>query len=154
MFIKTFNIKSRGTWIPVALITIVLLLLSGNFMGCETENWLLTVNCDDCYGSVPDSANLIVHLTINAENDSVPLTFFKGDYEDGVIDWQDTATSEDLYLYSEVGQVYTVEATYKSGDQTIIAFDSDIMTIYDGATDCGSPCYIVKGGIFELQLME
>ena len=154
MFIKTFNIKSGGTWIPVALITIVLLLLSGNFMGCETENWLLTVNCDDCYGTVPDSANLIVHLTINAENDSVPLTFYKGDYEDGVIDWQDTATTEDLFLYSEVGQVYTVKATYKSGDQSIIAFDSDIMTIYDGATDCGSPCYIVKGGIFELQLME
>jgi len=154
MFIKTYNIKSGGTWIPVALITIVLLLLSGNFMGCETENWLLTVNCDDCYGTVPDSANLIVHLTINAENDSVPLTFYKGDYEDGVIDWQDTATTEDLFLYSEVGQVYTVKATYKSGDQSIIAFDSDIMTIYDGATDCGSPCYIVKGGIYELQLME
>ena len=154
MYTKRFNINSRGTWIPISLITIVLLLLSGNFMGCEPEDWVLTVSCDDCYGAIPDSANLIIHLTINSENDSVPITFYRGDYEEGVVDWQDTATTAELYLYSAVDQVYSIKATYRSGNNTIIAFDSDKMHIYDGGGECGSPCYIVKGGIFEVELIE
>ncbi len=154
MVIKTFNIKSRGALIPVYIVTALLLLLSGNFMGCEPEDWIFKVNCNDCYGYQPDSANLIVYLTINEENDSVPLTFYKGPYEDGVIDWQDTATSDELFLYSEIGTEYTVRATYKSGQKTIIAFDADKMELSDAGSECGSPCYIVKGGTFDLRLME
>jgi hypothetical protein len=115
---------------------------------------MLNINCSDCYGYKPDSANLIVNLTINAENDSVPLTFYLGDYEDGVVDWQDTATTEEFLLYSKMGSRYTVRATYRSGDRIIEAFDSDKMTLYNASEECGSPCYIVKGGIFELGLAE
>lgn len=131
-----------------------LLAASGNFIGCEPEDWIIEVNCSDCYGYEPDSANLIIRLTINERFDSVPLTFYRGSYEDGTIDWQDTATTEEFYLYSEVGVKYTVKATYASGDITIEAFDADKMHLYDAAADCGSPCYIVKGGIFDVQLME
>ncbi len=154
MSIRIFHIRSRQKVISIAIVTFLLMLLSGNFMGCETEDWVLEVNCSDCYGSKPDSANLIVYLTINGENDSVPLTFYIGDYEEGQIDWQDTATTSEFYLYSKVGQDYTVAATYKSGDQTIIAFDADNMHLYNGASECGSPCYIVKGGIFDVKLLE
>ena len=154
MFIKKLNIKARGTWIPITLVTSFFLVLSGNFMGCEPEDWISEVNCNDCYRYAPDSAKLIIYVTINAENDSVPLTFYKGSFEEGVIDWQDTATTEEFFLYSEMNRDYTVEATYSSGNQTIIAFDSDHMHLYDAVAECGSPCYIVKGGIFDVQLME
>lgn len=154
MNIKTFNIKSRGALIPVYIATLFLLLLSGNFMGCEPEDWIFEVNCNDCYDYQPDSANLIINLTINEENDSVPLTFYKGAFEDGVIDWQDTATVEEFHLYSEIDTEYTVRATYKSGQKTIVAFDADKMELSDSGAECGSPCYIVKGGIFDLRLMK
>jgi hypothetical protein len=130
------------------------ILLSGKFTACEPEDWMLQIDCGECFGYKPDSANLIVNLTINAENDSVPLTFYLGNYEDGVVDWQDTATTEEFYLYSKMNSRYTVRATYRSGNLTIEAFDSDKMTIYNANEECGAYCYIIKGGIFDLQLAE
>ena len=132
----------------------LLVVASGKFTACEPEDWVLSVDCNDCYGYAPDSADLIVKLTINAENDSVPLTFYLGSYEDGVIDWQDTATTEEFYLYSKMNSSYTVRATYRSGNRIIEAFDADDMNLYNAGEECGSPCYIVKGGIFDLQLLE
>lgn len=133
---------------------ILLILVSGKFTACEPEDWMLQIDCADCFGYKPDSANLILNLTINAENDSVPLTFYLGDYEDGVIDWQDTATTAEFYLYSKINSTYTVRATYRSGNKIIEAFDSDKMTLYNADAECGSSCYIVKGGIYDLILEE
>ena len=132
----------------------MLVLVSGKFTACEPEDWMLSVDCDDCYGYAPDSANLIIKISINAENDSVPLTFYLGNYEDGVIDWQDTATTEEFYLYSKMNSSYTVRATYQSGNQIIEAFDADEMKLYNANAECGSPYHIVKGGIFDLRLLE
>ena len=132
----------------------VLILFSGKFTACEPEDWMLEINCGDCYGFKPDSANLIVRLSINAENDSVPLTFYLGDYEDGVIDWQDTATTEEFLLFSKMNSRYTVRATYRWGDRIIEAFDSDKMTLYNANEECGGTCYIVKGGIYDLRLAD
>lgn len=144
-----------GKRLHIKLMTAVLLVLVfGKFTACEPENWSLQVDCGDCHEFKPDSANLIIYLTINAENDSVPLTFYRGDYEDGVIDWQDTATTEEFYLYSKMNSSYTVRATYRSGNRIIEAFDSDDMHIYNAGEECGSPCFIVKGGIFEVGLLE
>lgn len=136
------------------LAALLLVLVSGKFTACEPEDWMLSIDCGDCYGYAPDSANLIINLTINAENDSVPLTFYLGDFEDGVIDWQDTATTEEFYLYSKINSSYTVRATYRSGDRIIEAFDADDMELYNASAECGSPCYIVKGGIFDVSLVE
>jgi hypothetical protein len=136
------------------VVATLLVLVLGKFTACEPEDWMLSIDCADCYGYAPDSANLIINLTINTENDSVPLTFYLGNYEDGVIDWQDTATQEEFHLYSKMNSSYTVRATYRSGDRIIEAFDADEMTLKNAKEECGSPCYIVKGGIFDLSLLE
>jgi hypothetical protein len=153
MSTKKYIIKLFGSRFT-ALGMLVLLMVSGNFSACEPEDWVLTVDCGDCYDYRPDSAELIINLTINAENDSVPLTFYLGNYEEGIIDWQDTATSEKFYLYSALDKDYTVRASYNSGSQTIMAFDGDKMTLYNAAEECGSPCYIIKGGIFDVRLAK
>ena len=137
----------------MAVVTVTLLLMTGNFTGCEPEDWNLDVDCDECFGYRPDSALLIVYLTINPENTSIPLIFYKGDSGDEV-DWQDTATAEEFFLDAKIGSTYTVRAEYRSGSKTIFAFDSDHMTLTDRGEDCGDPCYIVKGGIFDLRLKE
>ena len=146
---------SSGKRLGIRLIAVtVLILFSGKFTACEPEDWMLEINCSDCYGFKPDSANLIVYLTINAENDSVPLSFYLCDYADGVIDWQDTATTDEFFLYSKMNSRYTVRASYRSGDRIIEAFDSAKMTLYNATAECGSPCYVVKGGIYDLRLAE
>ncbi|MGM0473383.1 MAG: hypothetical protein ACQERV_04515 [Bacteroidota bacterium] len=132
----------------------LLVMLWGNFLGCEPEDQIWDVDCGECYSYRPDSANLIVRVTINSTYDSVPLTFYRGSFEEGEIDWQDTATTEEFYLYSEMDREYTVRAVYRSADRTIIAFDSDEMVLQDASDECGYPCYLVKGGIFDLQLLE
>ena len=136
------------------LLVAFVVLLMGRFTACEQEDWMLEVNCADCYDYQPDSAKLIVYLSIDLENDSVPLTFYRGNYEEGVIDWQDTATTDEFYLYSKMNSSYTVRAQYRSGNKVIEAFDGDHMELYDASTECGNPCYIVKGGIFDLRLAE
>jgi hypothetical protein len=70
------------------------------------------------------------------------------------VDWVDTATTEELLLYSEVDREYTVRAEYKSGAKTILVFDADKMYLSNHGEECGSPCYIVKGGIFDVRLMD
>ena len=136
------------------LLAAFILVLSGKFTACETEDWAFEVNCGDCYGYKPDSAKLIVYVSIDTENDSVPLTFYRGNYEEGVIDWQDTATTDEFYLYSKMNSSYTVRAQYRSGTKLIEAFDADEMTLYNADEECGSPCYIVKGGILDLRLVK
>jgi hypothetical protein len=140
--------------IPLFPILAILLALSGNFLGCETEDLVIGVDCNDCFGYVPDSADLIIYVTINAENPAVPLTVYKGSLEQGEVDWRDTATTSEFYLFSALDVDYTVEASYRSGDRTILSYDGDRMRIYDAGDDCGAPCYIVKGGIFDNRLIE
>ena len=154
MCTRRYSIKPCRLRIASLLSLGLLLLIAGHFTACEPEDWVLSVDCADCYSFRPDSADLIVKLTINAENDSVPLTFYLGDYEDGIIDWQDTATTEEFYLFSAFDQDYTVRATYRAGDQTIMAFDGDKMVLSNAGEECGTPCYIVKGGIFDIRLPD
>lgn len=139
--------KGKRLILPVAAI---LLFLAGN-LACEPEDWIMAVDCQDCNEFRPDSADLIVYVSIRQEQDSVPLTFYREDSE-GEIDWQDTATSDKFYLYSAMGATYTVRAEYKSGEKTIIAWDADEMTLKDYGEECGDPCYIIKGGILDLRL--
>lgn len=135
------------------LMFIVSIFLIMKITGCEPEDWEI-IDCYDCFSYKPDSADLIIKLTINAENDTIPLIFYRGSLEEGVIDWIDTAVSKELRLYSEIGQLYTVKASYKSGNDKIIVIDSDKMHVVNADEECGYPCYIVKGGIFDLTLME
>lgn len=150
---RRYHIKHRRSLGFLGTLAVLMLLMTGQFTACEPEDWRFDVNCDDCYGYRPDSANLIVYLTINTENDSVPLTFYEGESGDK-IDWQDTATTNEFYLFARIGVKYTVKAEYKTGVKTIAAFDSDHMKLSDYGNDCGAPCYIVKGGIFDLKLLE
>jgi hypothetical protein len=142
--------KSRGT---LAAVTAILLLVTGNFTGCEPENLYWNVDCNSCIDFRPDSTELIIYLTINQENDSVPLTIYKGN-SDGELFRQDTATGPKFYVMAAIGPTYTVMAEYRSGPRTILAFDADEMHLTDYGAECGNPCYIVKGGIYDLELKE
>ncbi|HER08895.1 MAG TPA: hypothetical protein ENO20_08310 [Bacteroides sp.] len=149
---KKSTTSNKRILIRVFGILLFPVMLPGHFLGCDPEDQFLEVDCDECYSYEPDSANLIVYITIDSENDSVPLTFYRGSFEEGEIDWEDTATTGEFYLFSEMNRVYTVRAVYQSGVESIIAFDSDKMVLRDYGESCGYPCYIVRGGIFDLRL--
>ena len=153
MYIKRSYIRSSrgpGLLFPV---TLSLLLLTGQFTGCEPENLVWNFNCGNCVDFRPDSTELIIYLTINQENNEVPVTVYEGS-ANGEIFSQDTVAEEEFYLMAAIGPTYTVKAEYRSGPKTIFVFDSDRMKLSDYGDECGDPCYIIKGGIFNNKLKE
>ena len=134
------------------LLFILLLAFAVNFSGCEQEDLALNIDCDNCIEFFPDSADLVINVTINDENPFVPLTFYVGDYEDGNIDYRDTTDTEERFLYSKVGVNYSVKATYQKDGETVIAIDGDRLRVVDGSGDCYPPCYFIRGGTLDVRL--
>lgn len=141
------------------LILITIVIIAG--VSCEQQIWTLGVDCDECFIDKPDSADLVVYITINEENQRVPLEFYKGDIEEGNLDWRDTADSDILYLYSEIDEYYSIKAYYKQGTQTLIATDgsklkralvSDLCT--DASNEVTVDCWIIKDGILDVRIKE
>jgi len=143
-------LKNIRRFAGIMLILVFLIKITG----CEPEDFSLNDNCNDCLSYWPDSSDLIILLTINDENPSVPIQVYRGTMEANELDWTDTATVERYKLYSAIDQVYTVKATYKSGIKTIFAYDSDHMYNYDSSEECREGCILVKGGVLDLRLKE
>lgn len=135
----------------ILIITFILLLIG---FSCEEDPFVFDVNCDECYINEPDSADLIVDITINEENPFVPLVFYRGDVEEENIEWIDTAYSETLYLYSPVNEYYSIKAFYKSGNQTIIAVDGDRMKTSMVSDVCNYDCWVIRGGVLDVRLKD
>jgi hypothetical protein len=131
-----------------ALLVFVLLTLAG---GCN-EYLGLTVDCNDCWGFKPDSADLLIYLTINQDHPEVPIVIYRGNFEDGEVDFVDTARESTYTLYSAVDQYYSVTAEYKVDGKTVIAVDGDVMKARDASSSCDFECWIITDGEFSLQL--
>jgi uncharacterized lipoprotein YehR (DUF1307 family) len=136
----------------IKFIVLLTLVLSFNISGCEQEDLAFNIDCDNCLETIPDSADLIINVTINDENPFVPLTFYVGDYEDGIIDFIDTTRTEKRFHFSEVGTEYSVKATYQKDGETVIAIDGDKLRVVDGSGDCYPPCYFIRGGTLDVRL--
>ncbi len=127
--------------ITISNIILLLLIISAvKFSSCETEDLNFYIDCDYCLDAIPEWDTLRVSVTINDENPFVPLEFYIGDYDGGIVDWIDTARSEEFWLVSEVDVNYSVKATYHMGDKIIVAVDSDKIKGVDGEGDCYAPC--------------
>jgi len=138
--------------LPKLLLFTAVLLMLVKLSSCEIEDF--TTNCDDCLDYWPDSANLVILLTINDENPVVPIEVFRGTVEQQELDWSDSASVETYRLYSKIDQDYSVRATYRQGTKTIIACDADKLYSYIASDECGDNCIIVKGGVLDLRLKE
>ena len=117
------------------------------------ENYLgPAVDCDDCYWEKPDSADLVIYLTINEQHPEVPIVLYRGNAEDRHVDWVDTARESPLYVYSAMDQFYSVSAEYKVGGKTIKVIDGDDMKAKFVSDACDYACWIVTGGYLKSEL--
>jgi hypothetical protein len=131
-----------------AFLVFVLITLAG---ACN-EYLGVAVDCNDCWRFKPDSADLLLYLTINQDHPEVPIVLYRGNFEDGEVDYVDTARTSPLPLYSAVGQYYSVTAEYKVDGKTIIVVDGDEMKAKDASSSCEFECFIITDGEFSLQL--
>jgi len=134
------------------LIKFGFVLLAVSLAGSCNEYLGPTVDCSECFYELPDSADLVIHLTIDSEHPEVPITIFRGNVEDGLEDWSDTARETPYYLYSEVGQFYSVTAEYRVDGKTIVAIDGDVMKAKHASSACDFECWVITGGYLEAEL--
>lgn len=120
---------------------------------CQKGSPTLEVNCADCMSSEPDSFELSVDLTIiKSQYDSVYLEFFKGNVESGKPSWEGEVFTTRFYHLVPVNEYYSVKASYRKDGKTIIAIDGDRMVSRFMADACDGNCWIVKGGLLNVEL--
>lgn len=129
----------------IALLVIALAGACEEYLGSD-------VDCSECFDYKPDSADLIILVTINNEHPEVPIVLYRGNVEEKQVDWIDTARETPYCLYSAVDQYYSVSAEYKVDGKTILAIDGDRMKVKHVSDACGYECWIVTGGTLKTEL--
>lgn len=145
---STFYNHTKTYWIFI-LLSVMAIIFSNS---CE-DLVTLEVDCDECYVPEPDSAYLVVYVTIDNEINEVPLVFYKGKADARNVEYIDTAY-QDTYnrLYVKTNEYYSVEATYNLEDKTIIAGDGDELKTRHITDICAEDCYVIRGGIMDVRL--
>lgn len=138
------NLKKYS--IPAFILGLILIVGS-----CEDLKTLI-VDCDECFDYEPDTADLIIYVTLNNENPEIPIVLYRGNVEEGKVDWVDTIREATFYLPSAVDQFYSITAEYKVGDKTIVVVDGDEMKARNEDETCGAPCWIIRGGYLKVEL--
>jgi hypothetical protein len=110
------------------------------------------VDCYECYNPKPEWVILNIKVTINDQNQKVPLIIYKGNVEDGNVDWYDTTGKSDFWVEVKPDQYYSVKAEYKDGNKTIFAIDGDKIKLKYSEDSCDEPCYYSTGGYIDVQL--
>jgi len=135
----------------LTLTIIVLLLLTGS---CDEKIFTGDVNCDECYTDSPDSADLVINLTINNKFPRVPLVVYKGDVEDSQVVSIDTADYSPFYVYVPVDKKYSVKAEYKKDDATLFAIDGTKLKVLVVTDACDEKCYVIEGESLDARIKK
>lgn len=138
-------------FIPVIVISIIFYFNTS----CEEDIFAFNVDCSECYIEKPDSADIIVKISINAQNDSVPIKIYKNQVEDNEIEYIDTATSEEYYLYVPIDEFYSVTAEYNYNDSvTLVVVDGDKLKVKLVTDVCTDDCWVIRGGILDVRIKQ
>ena len=134
------------------IIRVGMVMLGIAFAGSCEEYLGSSVDCSECFWDKPDSADLIIHLTLDRNHPEVPIVVYRGNVEGRIVDWVDTARETPYYLYSALNQFYSVAAEYKVDGKTIVAIDGDELKAKHVSGACDYDCWIVTGGILKAEL--
>lgn len=134
---------------------IISLTASFSLFSCNDNN-SDTIDCSsydysDCVTSEPYDGRMYVKLTINDENQKVPISFYKGKIEDNDLFFTDTAENEYYDTLLPIGYYYSVTATYIRNGEKIIAIDGDEIK-KSHSNVCDSVCWDVKTGKVNVRL--
>lgn len=126
------------------------------FWSCNTDDSNDSIDCSsydysNCNTFEPYDGRFYVKLTINSENQAVPITIYRGKLEDNNVILRDTVITEKYDTLLPIDNYYTVTASYIKGLESIIAVDGDKVTKSKTKT-CDSTCWSVKTGSVNLRL--
>lgn len=144
---EKINKKLKSTLRLIVLISIAFIPQSS----CELLE-IISVNCAECYTDYPYYEELRAEITINDENQFVPITVFIGPFEDNNISYRDTSIRVARYLWVETGVDYTIRAEYTKNGRTYYVINGAKLTTREDTESCDAPCYYVTGKNVDLRL--
>lgn len=112
--------------------------------------------CYGCQSTEPDSAELLLTISLNEENRSVPIEIYEGKYKaetPGIPIYVDTIAKEKFKIYVPTNKTYSAVATYKNGNRSIKAVDGSIFN-REEQTGCEITCWQLYGGELDLRLKD
>lgn len=133
----------------IFLFSLLLVIIS-----CELTFDFFEFDCEDCYQEKPETGPLIIYFSFNDENDFVLYTIYRGNFEDGIVEYADTAFYGEEQIEVPVDEYYSVEARYMSGTDTIYVVDGDRFNLKQENSECDKKCYYFKGGIIDVRLKQ
>ena len=142
----------------MSLFRYTLLLICCLTVGCEslTDNDFDNNGNDgeDCNCNLyeePESYDVKLKITINAENQEVPITVYYGNIERNRIATQTTVNSSPAVINLKTGSNYTYLAKYLKGSDTVyVPVHARLSTSYNICND--DTCWQVDNNVINLKL--
>jgi hypothetical protein len=107
----------------------------------------------NCARAKPDTGYMVVQCTIDETFRRVPITIFRGDYDQGIVALRDTLTDRETEYEMPVGKRFTVMAFYPIGRDTVLVLDTAELRVlsdeYEDAT-----CYRVETRTVDVRLRD
>ena len=119
---------------------------------CNEDIILFEVDCSQCYVERPEEGPMTIKVTLNEENQEVPITIYLNEYEKNQVRYRDTACYESITVDVYPDRYYSVRAEYKVGDKTVYAIDGDKVELLKASSQCDSVCWVIQGGEVDLRL--
>jgi hypothetical protein len=135
----------------LAISVILLGFLTGS---CNEKLYTGDVNCDECYTDKPESADLVIDVTLNNQYYQVPIVVYKGDVEENVVVAVDTADYTPFYVLVPVDEKYAVKAEYKKGESVLYVIDGTKIKLRSVTDACDEPCYIIEGETMDARIKK
>jgi hypothetical protein len=131
---------------------IALLIASLLTLPACKESTILFPKCSECYTQRPDFDGIVLKITINQENQRVPLAFYRGPFENGNIEFRDTAriSEQDFTLQTDVN--YTIVAMYRKDARTYYVISGAKLSTHYDESSCSEACYFVTGKTADLRI--
>lgn len=117
---------------------------------CEDSTFI--VDCDKCYEALSLDINLELKITIDASNQYVPITLYRGKVENGEIILEDTTSLTSYYKSLEAGHYYSAVARYTHNGRVIYAVDGRELKIKLERSACDEACYTIHGSVLDLRI--
>jgi len=116
-------------------------------LACDDECYI-----DDCEPR-PEFGIFKIKVNYNNQNSFVPITIYRGQYEDQEIFLRDTLYGQEVVEYDlPVDQYYSATATYQKNNNVITALDGGRISVSKDRNDCSGYCYTVNDAGVNLKL--
>ncbi|MCX7987151.1 MAG: hypothetical protein N2662_09460 [Bacteroidales bacterium] len=119
----------------------------------ETDEYFY---CISCIAEHPDSERIKIKLTVNNENQKVPVHIYASKFNpfkpsDTIL--IDTFSTGEITVKVATDKFYSIVAFYKSGNDSIMAVDGGLFETKKIA-GCQNTCWQINGGIYDVRLKK